>query len=29
MTWQNEEFDLAGFNHPALVCSDIKPAVDF
>ena len=29
MEWQNEEFDLGGVNHLALVCSDMKRTVEF
>src|SRR5262250_217992 len=29
MDWQNEEFDLGGVNHLALVCSDMKRTVEF
>jgi hypothetical protein len=27
MEWRNEEFDLGGVNHLALVCSDMKRTV--
>ena len=29
MEWRNEEFDLGGVNHLALVCSDMKRTVEF
>ena len=29
MGWRNEEFDLGGVNHLALVCSDMKRTVEF
>ncbi len=29
MQWRNEEFDLGGVNHLALVCSDMKRTVEF
>src|SRR5260370_32262797 len=29
MDWRNEEFDLGGVNHLALVCSDMKRTVEF
>ncbi len=29
MEWQNEEFDLGGVNHLALVCSDMQQTVEF
>jgi len=29
MEWRNEEFDLGGVNHLALVCSDMKQTVEF
>ena len=29
MEWQNEEFALAGVNHLALVCSDMKETMAF
>src|SRR5258708_12209897 len=29
MEWWNEEFDLGGVNHLALVCSDMKRTVEF
>jgi len=29
MEWRNEEFDLGGVNHLALVCSDMKRTVQF
>ena len=29
MEWRNEEFDLGGLNHLALVCSDMKRTVEF
>src|ERR1700733_1706626 len=29
MEWQNDEFDLGGVNHLALVCSDMKRTVEF
>ena len=29
MEWRNEEFDLGGVNHLALVCSDMKRSVEF
>ena len=29
MEWQNEEFEIGGVNHLALVCSDMQQTVDF
>ena len=29
MEWRNEEFDLGGVNHLALVCTDMKRTVEF
>jgi catechol 2,3-dioxygenase-like lactoylglutathione lyase family enzyme len=29
MEWHNQEFDLGGVNHLALVCSDMKRTVEF
>ena len=29
MEWRNQEFDLGGVNHLALVCSDMKRTVEF
>ena len=29
MDWHNQEFDLGGVNHLALVCSDMKRTVEF
>ena len=29
MEWRNDEFDLGGVNHLALVCSDMKRTVEF
>jgi catechol 2,3-dioxygenase-like lactoylglutathione lyase family enzyme len=29
MEWRNEEFDLGGVNHLALVCSDMQQTVEF
>ena len=29
MEWRNEEFDLGGVNHLALVCSDMERTVEF
>ena len=29
MEWRNEEFDLGGVNHLALVCSDMRRTVEF
>ena len=28
MEWRNEEFDLGGVDHLALVCSDMKRTVE-